>query len=239
MEKVKSLQIKGFNKKGVECLCDSTLFPDDAKWFETKDGYAKSSKYGLMHRYIMGFKKNDRTHLYVDHIDGNRLNNLKSNLRITTPKQNAKNRSNDPNIPSTEDHKELFGVGWDENMECFVTIHKTRFFYWSEDKLKCALCYDSIIFYIYGPGKRLNDNKARPLPLSFWKLNQQDLDFIEKLKSRYTDYIGVKWCKDGWKCEIKVNLGIYKSKEEAAKAYDRALKKIKDLPNPEELNFSH
>ena len=42
----------------------------------------------FMHREIMNPPKN----LEIDHIDGNTLNNQKSNLRIVTTRQNAQNR---------------------------------------------------------------------------------------------------------------------------------------------------
>lgn len=40
-----------------------------------------------LHRYIMGMPDN----VIIDHIDRNPLNNVKSNLRIATARQNAKN----------------------------------------------------------------------------------------------------------------------------------------------------
>lgn len=231
-DKTCCLQIKGYKTSIVECWCDSKALIDDAKWFETKDGYAKSSKYGLMHRYVMGFNKGEQSHRYVDHIDGNRLNNRKSNLRVVTPKQNAKNKSNDPKV------EHLHGVIWDVNMQLYATVHKGRMFYWHQDMRMCALCYDSIMFYVYGPGKRLNDNKLQPLEITRWALRKEDLAFLDKIKSRRTDFIGVKWCKEGWKAEIKVDLGVFDSPEAAAKVYDQALCKIKDFPAKEELNFS-
>jgi len=44
-----------------------------------------------MHRRIINAPKG----LFVDHIDGNGLNNRKSNLRLCTPAQNARNRRPD------------------------------------------------------------------------------------------------------------------------------------------------
>lgn len=51
--------------------------------------YADNPSYGRMHRYIM----NAPDDMVVDHINGNPLDNRKSNLRICTHHQNLMNRS--------------------------------------------------------------------------------------------------------------------------------------------------
>jgi len=59
------------------------------KWYIGSDNYARSnSTIGLMHRLIIGC--NDKS-IYVDHINHDRLDNRKSNLRIVTPQQNCWN----------------------------------------------------------------------------------------------------------------------------------------------------
>ena len=59
------------------------------KW-RFKTGYAVSQCNGktiLMHRLIMNFPDKE-----IDHIDRNKLNNLRSNLRAVTSKENMNNR---------------------------------------------------------------------------------------------------------------------------------------------------
>lgn len=50
--------------------------------------YAFSRKLGMMHRYLLPVK----SPYQIDHIDGNSLNNQRSNLRICTKQQNQFNR---------------------------------------------------------------------------------------------------------------------------------------------------
>lgn len=72
-------------------------FGDVASWL------GNHNKRVLMHRYIM----NPPEGIEVDHIDGNRLNNQKSNLRFATSSQNKMNRG------ARNDNKSGFkGVSW-------------------------------------------------------------------------------------------------------------------------------
>lgn len=57
------------------------------KWCLDKNGYVKNSKQEYLHRIIT----REET-LFVDHIDGNKLNNTLSNLRVCSNADNLKNR---------------------------------------------------------------------------------------------------------------------------------------------------
>lgn len=66
----------------------------DYKWYMTELGYIKTNiskgKHKFMHRVLMGLTNKEE--ILVDHIDGNPSNNIKSNLRLTSPKGNAQNK---------------------------------------------------------------------------------------------------------------------------------------------------
>lgn len=63
------------------------------------------NKYIKMHRLITGAKKGQ----HVDHKNGNTLDNRRSNLRICTHAQNARNLKHNRNIKKTSKYK---GVCW-------------------------------------------------------------------------------------------------------------------------------
>ena len=58
------------------------------KWsYRKNDGYASNKTTGLLHRFIM----NPSDDMVVDHINGNKLDNRRCNLRICTNQQNSFN----------------------------------------------------------------------------------------------------------------------------------------------------
>ena len=65
------------------------------RWYRLRDGYARAcgkphGEHLWLHRFVLSLKSSDP--IQVDHIDGNRLNNQKSNLRKVSSSQNNANR---------------------------------------------------------------------------------------------------------------------------------------------------
>lgn len=84
---------------GVEVLVDDEDFEKISmlNWHVSRKGYAvnivksKGTRRELnMHRYVMGLESTDPR--IVDHINGNRIDNRRSNLRICTKAQNGWNQ---------------------------------------------------------------------------------------------------------------------------------------------------
>lgn len=86
----------------------------DRTWHLSVSGYVRRTLHGniksiYMHKEIMGHATNK--YIYVDHIDGNQLNNQKSNLRLCNQSQNLVNKEKTSSIkrPSKSIYK---GVAW-------------------------------------------------------------------------------------------------------------------------------
>lgn len=71
--------------------CDANLA--GRRWHLANSGYAagRQGRMVLMHREILGLEVGDRRQ--ADHINGARLDNRRSNLRIVTAAQNSQNRA--------------------------------------------------------------------------------------------------------------------------------------------------
>lgn len=79
------------------------------KWSYHHTGYVVRGKPQIsLHRFIMGAKKGEE----VDHINGNRLDNRRSNLRFCTRSQNIQNTSSRRGI--------LKGLEWRESRKAWA-----------------------------------------------------------------------------------------------------------------------
>lgn len=110
------------NDKYIEIICkDKKIIIDEedykkinfCKWFVNKNGYGCNSKGILLHRIIMGAKKQQ----LVDHINRNTLDNRKNNLRFVNRSQNSQNRK-------------CKGISYDKSRKKWqvsITVNKKRY----------------------------------------------------------------------------------------------------------------
>ncbi|WP_119775916.1 HNH endonuclease [Dehalobacter sp. MCB1] len=102
-------------------------------YLNKKDWYLRSTKFGLMHRALLGANSNE----FVDHINRNRLDNRKSNLRIVTFQENMNNKS--LYKTNSSGHK---GVKWNARLDKWqsqITHNKIRVHLGVYDELQDAI----------------------------------------------------------------------------------------------------
>lgn len=76
------------------------------KWHHRNNGYCGANPNILLHRIIMNVKNGE----YVDHINGNKLDNRKQNLRICTNQENNFNKG-----LYSHNTSGVTGVSWDKS----------------------------------------------------------------------------------------------------------------------------
>ncbi len=125
------------------------------KWHLSSDGYA-SGKKGLLHRIILNAKKE---HSIVDHINCDKLDNRKTNLRFATFSQNSQNKLKKKNCSS-----EYLGVSFDKHSnkwKCSIRHNNTRTRTRTnfDDKTHAAYWYDYLALKYYGKEAKINGIK--------------------------------------------------------------------------------
>lgn len=167
------------------------------KWRLTKDGYAVTNIGGKrevgMHRVIM----NPSDDMLVDHINGDRLDLRKENLRICSHKGNNQNRAPTNRVKKTKSqHK---GVQWrpiSAKWQACIMVERKRevIGYFSTDVL-AAHAYDAKAIEYFGEFARLN------FPEYLYDGYVVKSEVKKKMKT--SKYIGVvKGGKNTWKVHI-------------------------------------
>lgn len=139
--------------KGKFAKVDNDDFDElnNYNWSLNNDGYARNSKLGLMHRIILNTPKD----LYTDHIDNDRLNNRKSNLRICTNQENQMNRS--INVSNKTGYK---GVSKCKDYNKWISKikvdGKTKYIGIHDSPVDAAKSYDNKAVEIFGKFAKTN-----------------------------------------------------------------------------------
>lgn len=128
-------------------------------WRVSFHGYAYRQDpdrgYVRMHREIMGCRNRS---VYVDHVNGNRLDNRRANLRLATPQQNSANNGAKRLYAGRERISQFKGVSfrrgrWRLNIKLPDGTRVDRLF---EQELDAARAYDELALAHYGEFARLN-----------------------------------------------------------------------------------
>ena len=139
------------NNVDYEMLVDEDNYYDLMQYgISFTGGYAKNGKLGYIHRYIMNYSEEH----YIDHINGNKLDNRKSNLRLATSQQNNMNRSSGVNSTS-----QYIGVSFDTRSGKYIAKINGKHIGIFENEINAAKARD-------GAAKELHDG--------FHKLNFTD-----------------------------------------------------------------
>ena len=124
-------------------------------WFYDSHQYARTKKLSggsmSMHRLLI----KPQTGYEIDHIDGNRINNQRKNLRIVTHKQNQANQGK--HIRKTSQYK---GVCWRKDVNKWIayieTNNKPTHLGYHLSEVEAARAYDRAALDMFGEYARLN-----------------------------------------------------------------------------------
>jgi hypothetical protein len=150
--------------RGIRAMVDD----EDYEWLSElswhfAEGYARnnggsrgSARGFFMHRAIM----NPPDDMEVDHIDGDKLNNQRANLRVCTRAENAKNRLKNRTWQGRRVTSRYKGVSWATQAKQWTArIHvkgKQMYLGYFDDELEAAMVYDIHALEHYGEYAQVN-----------------------------------------------------------------------------------
>jgi hypothetical protein len=111
-----------------------------------------------LHREILGLKPGDGKN--ADHIDGDPMNNVRSNLRVATPESNMQNRRKSTTIggrPTSSPYKGVVKLKDRERWVARIWVKGEQVFLGHfDDEREAARCYDAAALEAYGEFAWLN-----------------------------------------------------------------------------------
>lgn len=123
------IELSGKRGKGHRTLVDDSTLKQygHLSWYLSDTGYAMRKPQGQilrLHRLVVQAKEGE----IVDHLNGNKLDNRSSNLRVCTQKENSQNR------------KDTKGYAWDKSKNKWIVRYRNTFYgrYNTEDEARKA-----------------------------------------------------------------------------------------------------
>jgi hypothetical protein len=163
---------------------------------------------GRLHRFIMGAKTGEPM---VDHINNNKLDNRRENLRFATSSENGRNRTK-----AKESTSKYYGVHFNsENKKwvcSFNNKESKRELFSFEKEEHAAYWYDVLMTDEFGIECKLN-NVTKPANFV------EPIKRIKNTRCVYQVPSGRFRARIGFNGE-RINIGTYDTYEEAEKAYD-------------------
>lgn len=145
--------------QGKHAIVDLENFERLSQWswyfhgfYAVRKPYNANGKCFMMHRLIINAPED----MYVDHINGNGLDNRRSNLRLCTHTQNCMNSLRRKN--KTSKYK---GVSWSKEKEkwaVYISYYKKHSFVGRYDtEIEAALAYNEAALKYHGEFAKLNE----------------------------------------------------------------------------------
>lgn len=182
-----------------------------------------NDKLWLLHRYIIIeiLKQPINEGYVVDHINNNRLDNTKENLRIVTFSENSRNRNKNPNATS-----KYYGVFYDKKGKKW----RTNIVY---DNKQIVAIYDNEIHAAYQ-----YDLWVTKYNLTTSKRNnvEKPLDFIEYTKKNFKKTYPKGINKSGNKYRIVIQLNKMRKCIDTSKNLDNIIKMLNDYNKTKNYN---
>jgi len=188
--------------KAIELTKGQTAIIDDQdyrrisayKWYIGSDGYARRTSYAkgkskniFMHRQILFPHKREFDGIETDHINGNRLDNRRSNLRAATREQNQWNRKK-PETGGSSKYKGVSLHSRDNSWYAYITTNgKHKHLGSFDNEEQAARAYNIAAEELHGEFARLNNTVLT-------KKERVD-KFTKRIKVLGGEY-GFEWGKD-------------------------------------------
>lgn len=195
------------------------------KYFQARMEYEGFFWYGpRIHNLLMKPQKG----MYVDHIDGNTLDNRRKNLRICTHRQNSQN-THKKSSAKTSQYKGVWrsnhkGNPWTASIYINRSARNLGYFDIEET---AAEAYDIAASYAFGQFARLNFPEKSYSIETILSIRAK-VDKIPPKRSKTSQFRGVRFQRTAikhWESRISIDnkqhcIGRYSTPEEAAEAYD-------------------